>query len=639
METLLTLSSTSFLKLNYLRVTQANHPVYDQEFHDGVNIIRGQNGSGKSTIADFIFFILGGEFDNWKDAAGSCNEVLAEVQTPRGRLSLRREIDGNQEPVLIYFGPISEAIESSAEGWKSFPIRRQTNQESFSQVMFRSMYIPEAKSEGAANVTMHQLLRLCYSDQRTPAQRLFRLEQFDTHSIRGAVGDLICGVNELELYEIELELREQEKELAETQAELHVLQKTLRIDESLATPSRIGTEVQKLKDETIALHDEIDRVEELVEPAEVNAYLEERKIAQAKLVDERNLITTLESSEKNLQFELTEIEEFLGFLGESIEKVHFAEATFETIGSIEFTHCPACGAELDVSKSESHCILCKSPIDVDEAKSRYNMIRLDLEIQTRESRQLIKQKQSERREMLKQLSKLRRDHEKKLSAFNLRFAGSNGPRDAFLATRINRLGHIEAQIEVLLKSLDLAKQIVELEEAKNAKEKRIGSLREKENNLRRLSEIRRPLALSQVSDLVSSILRSDLKRQDEFGDAGSVEIDFRRDSMSVDGQFNFAESSNVFLKNATVFGLFLAAAKDEKFFHPRFVLIDNIEDKGMEEARSHLFQEILVDRVAELEVPFQVIFTTSMMNPILESDKYTIGPQYTNLNRTLNLKD
>ena len=140
-----------------------------------MNIVRGQNGSGKSTISDFIFFILGGEFDSWKDAASQCDEAQAEVETPRGKLTLKRRTIKSQEPILVYFGPMSVASESSLEGWELFPIRRHGGRESFSQVMFRSLLIPEAQSEGAANITMHQVLRLCYSDQRTPATRLFRI--------------------------------------------------------------------------------------------------------------------------------------------------------------------------------------------------------------------------------------------------------------------------------------------------------------------------------------------------------------------------------------------------------------------------------------------------------------------------------
>ena len=79
-------AGAGYLQLNYLRILQGVHVAYEEQFHEGVNIIRGQNGSGKSTIADFIFFILGGEFDGWKDTAGHCDEVQAEIQTPRGKL-------------------------------------------------------------------------------------------------------------------------------------------------------------------------------------------------------------------------------------------------------------------------------------------------------------------------------------------------------------------------------------------------------------------------------------------------------------------------------------------------------------------------------------------------------------------------
>ena len=45
-----------FLKLNRLIVyTLKGGVAYDEYFHEGVNIIRGHNSSGKSTISNFIF--------------------------------------------------------------------------------------------------------------------------------------------------------------------------------------------------------------------------------------------------------------------------------------------------------------------------------------------------------------------------------------------------------------------------------------------------------------------------------------------------------------------------------------------------------------------------------------------------------
>lgn len=626
-----------FLSLKYLRILQGVHIVYEQEFHVGANIIRGQNGSGKSTIADFIFYILGGEFDDWKDAASQCDEVHAEIETSRGCLTLMRRVAGRTEPISVFFGTMTDALENSKERWERFPIRRHAGHESFSQMMFRSMYIPEAKSEGSGNITMHQLLRLCYSDQRTPAPRLFRFEQFDTHAIREAVGDLICGISDYELYEIGLELRERERSLEKINVQLQVLQKAVPGSEGSNLPERIKTEIHALSNEFQTLKNEINRVEELVEQGEVKAYLSARKKEQLKVHKEREKISGLESSEKIIQFELSEIRDYVDFLGEMKERVGYAEATYETIGSIEFTHCPACGEELDMHTPRTHCVVCKSSVNTEKERARYNQIRLDLEIQARESRQLIEQKNSERLELHRQLRRLRQEHERSLSNFNIKYAGANTPRDAFLASRIKRLGQIEVETDFRQKSLEMAEQIAELVQARTELTTMIESLRSRERVVRDESKKRRRDALSLVSKLAAPLLRSDLDRQEEFASADKVEIDFPSDSISVDGLMNFAESSNVFLKNAAVLGLFLAAGRDEKFFHPRFVLIDNIEDKGMEPERSHLFQNILVEKVTELEIPCQLIYTTSMMNPELELDKYTVGPEYTSENRTLTL--
>ena len=626
-----------FLRLNRLRIIQRGRVAYDQLFHEGVNIIRGQNGSGKSTIADFIFFILGGEFKEWKDAARRCDEVQGEIETPRGKLTLKRPITNAQEPVLVYFGPMAGAAESSLEGWEPFPIRRQGGRESFSQVMFRSLLIPEAPSDGAANITMHQLLRLCYSDQRTPATRLYRFEPFDTQNIREAVGDLLCGISGYESYEIGLELRESQKQLDDIATRLLGLQRALQGDQLLDTPELIGSAVDSLKEEWTEIQRQVENVDELVSPGDVKEYLVERRAAQASLIKERKTLETLETTEKNLEFELREIADFVGFLNELMEKLSFAEATFNAMGSIEFTHCPACGQELDPVAASYHCVVCKSPLDLEKEKAHYNQIRLDLEIQTRESGELIQQKEGELDTTRQQLRRLRREHEKNLSAFDLKYAGGNGPREAFLATRINRLGHIDAEIDFLLKSLAIAEENSKLMLEKAALVGRIDILKARNENLRREAQERRPTALSRISQFGAAILRRDLPRQPEFATARSVNINFQNDSISVDGLVNFAESSNVVLKNAAILSLLLAAGTDGKFFHPRFLLIDNVEDKGMEESRSHLFQGLIVEYAAEVKIPCQIIFTTSMMNPNLEVDDFTIGPRYTSENRSLDL--
>ncbi len=91
-------------------VTHTGVVAYDEKFHLGVNIIRGVNSSGKSTIANFIFFILGGDFDNWTTEAIKCREVFAEVNINNAVITLRRYIsEGGNKPMNIFWGPYEES--------------------------------------------------------------------------------------------------------------------------------------------------------------------------------------------------------------------------------------------------------------------------------------------------------------------------------------------------------------------------------------------------------------------------------------------------------------------------------------------------------------------------------------------------
>lgn len=632
------MSMEEFLRLNRLRVMRNGEAVYDELFHEGVNIIRGKNGSGKSTISDFIFFILGGEFDDWKEAASLCGEVQAEIETSKGKVTLKRSTRSKASPVQVFFGSWEKAKDYALEGWQSFPLKRQSSNESFTQVLFRALGIPEAKSDGASNITIHQLLRLCYADQRTPPGRLFRFESFDTQNIREAVGDLICGISGYEIYEANLKLRELDKVFAQVSSRLSGLLKALPPDESLRSSMSIHSAINEINIEREELEREIDEVDSNVKSDDAKEYLKERGVARDEVIKQREKIQAIESKTKNIEYELIEIGEYQSYLLNLIEKLEFSEKTLSAIGAIDFVYCPACGKGLTNNVQEDHCGLCKSKVEHDDEMSRYSQIRVDLEIQLRETRQLLSQKDSEVLDAKKEYRSLKNLHQATLSEYKSKYSGDRGPREAYLAQRTSRVGHINAEIVFLTKSLDIAGEIDSLTKQKNDIQSEINNLKDRKKALERQAGKRRATALTKISDIAVSLLKADFKRQEEFEDSTHVEINFENDAMSVDGRANFAESSNVFLKNTAIFSIFLASGVDEKFFHPRFLLMDNIEDKGMEQERSHLFQRLIVERATEIKAPYQVIFTTSMMNPELELDGYVIGPAYTREEKSLKIK-
>ena len=98
--------------LNRLRIITDNGKIaYDEIFHKGVNIIRGDNSSGKSTITHFIFYVLGGAFNDFVPEARLCSQAIAEVEMNNAIFTIKRDIEkdivGNistQTPLYFYWG-------------------------------------------------------------------------------------------------------------------------------------------------------------------------------------------------------------------------------------------------------------------------------------------------------------------------------------------------------------------------------------------------------------------------------------------------------------------------------------------------------------------------------------------------------
>jgi energy-coupling factor transporter ATP-binding protein EcfA2 len=191
------------LSLTRFTVVANGETVYDETFHKGLNIIRGQNGSGKSTIIELIYYVLGADHIDWKEEALKCDYVLAEIEIDNQTLSLRREINiEGKRPVYIFWGKINDATTTS---WEVYSMKRSAEKESFSQVLFRALDIPDSDSD--VNLTMHQILRIIYTDQLSPVNVLMRPEPFDSIIIREAISKTLMGAYNIQLLIDENELK------------------------------------------------------------------------------------------------------------------------------------------------------------------------------------------------------------------------------------------------------------------------------------------------------------------------------------------------------------------------------------------------------------------------------------------------
>jgi hypothetical protein len=209
------------LWLSRLVVKRGEATVYDEQFHLGVNVVRGENSSGKSTVLNFIFYALGGDLQDWSSVARLCSHVYAETKINGNTVTFRREIStSGQQPMDIFAGEFSEAFEAAQHRWLRYGYKTSESRESFSQAVFRLLDIPEVSSDLSGNITINQIMRLLYADQLSPIEDIFRFQRFDQASLRDTVGRLLCGAYDSRIYDNEERIKSLVKEFDTLSARL-----------------------------------------------------------------------------------------------------------------------------------------------------------------------------------------------------------------------------------------------------------------------------------------------------------------------------------------------------------------------------------------------------------------------------------
>jgi len=619
-------------------VTHTGVIAYDEKFHLGINIIRGVNSSGKSTIANFIFFILGGDFDNWTTEALKCREVFAEVDINNSIITLRRYIGvGGNKPMNIFWGPYEEAVKNAIE-WQTFPYRQTTQTASYTNVLFKALNFPEVKSDADSNITMHQLLRLIYIDQDTPTQNLFRVERFDLPLTRQTIAEVLLGVYDDSLYYQRLNLRTAQKSQEDKKRQFDNLNKMFSKSGTETNLQTIESDIEQTRQE---YSDNEKTILQLRSGNKINTTkntVTNTEIIQQSLSATKSALQSTQQQADQLEIELLDSRQFIKTLQIRVDDLNNSLLTRKVLGELPLTHCPQCLHLLDTNIAEDNCILCKKPLTEGAEKANAKRLLIEMELQIKESQSLFGEKEKRLLDFKGEIAVLQQRARLEQKSLDSAIANTQSTRDDRIDNLLIRKGELTRQLEYLADQIKIVSILnllrSELEELAATIKGLQLDIQEKESKQRANYE----KAMRKIKEYTLQILRSDLDRQTEFTNARTLEVDFIKDAFALDGSNNFSASSKTYFKNAILFAIFFASVELDYFRYPRFILCDNMEDKGMEKVRTQNFQKVITDISKNLKNPHQIIFTTSMINDELNNTPYCIGKDYTSADKSLQMK-
>jgi len=622
-------------------VTDEGKIAYDEKFHRGVNIIHGQNSSGKSTIVRFIFFALGGSYGDFVPEALRCQYVTAEVEINGKVYTLKRYLEKTDNgggvkknaPIYIYFGSMEECEEDKRpEKWKCYGYNMSANKRSFSNVLFELMGLPEMKAD--SNITMHQILRLIYLDQESPLSSLFFFEQFDQTFTRETVAELLMGLYDEKLSDDKLDKIKLEDKIAELKQSIKITRQFLD-DPVKQSPGFLLAQIDQLKKEMDGISEEVRKLREGETQREVQKLEYERM--QGQVAELREQYQQVNDDIERLKADIRDSNYFIHALQKKIEAVDRSIATREYFDKLHLEYCPECLTKIEDNVEEGRCRLCKSPIDNSKGKSQAMRIKLELQFQIRESQKLLECDNDQLKERTAQSVILSRDLKAAQEKYDYAVRNVRSSQDERIDELIQTKGYKEgeiAQFNTLLESAEKYERLVnDLNKAEAEHERLSREIAAKESRIRK----QRMIIEQAITSNGVYLLQHDQDRQAEFRFATDFKMDFGQNIVYLsDRHIKLSASSSFYLKMAARFALFLSSVQESSMMYPRLIFSDNMEDKGMEEDRSRNFQKILVNRLTELGNPdYQVIFATSNIAQELNTTNYTVGEYYTRENKSL----
>lgn len=611
----------NYMAVNRLKLLANGKIALDEELYPGINVLWGSNGSGKSTFLDLIYYALGGNDVGWKEVAQYFERVFLELCLGGDVVTVSRRFDSSMPALEFYWGDLNAAELAPMQQWVSHSPKSTKGQESYSDVLFSLLGWPTIKSDEFNSITMTQILRLIYGDQPSPPTKIFREANFDSERTKSALGDFILGAFNSDLYRLKDLINSLETDLSNYRAEVKAINNFLNNIDGEKTRLEIEGSISKLRDDLNSLHDQLDKID---------VSNEERTLSDNESIrEEFDQLTEdylyVQQEIETLELDLADSAEFINTLQEHLVSLEEATTLRDFLSEVKFDICPSCLTPIHSSEPNT-CHLCKEELTEGSITRHRMRARYELQMQLEESKRI-------RRKRNEELDAKRRERDslqsERASAYSKYISRSSSASSAGRSAREQiflKIGQVEERIKVLHSRFEIVSKLEDLESRVGAISGELAEASERLTSQERSTNYKRASARNAINQEAVWFLRNDLDFQTEFMDAEKVDINFGKEIIAVDGVRRFSDSGHVYLKNSVLLAILAASLNVPDMCMPSFLMLDGIEDKGMEVDRIHALQDNMLEKARQvIESNFQVIFTGTTISESIESNANIIG--------------
>lgn len=585
------------------------------ELKSGVNIIEGENGSGKTTFSSLIYFCLGGNVSFFRKGSEREHRQIIDDNSNYAELSFI--INGKNYVATRYFYKTEIGI-ISEDDVLSLPINRSKEKNfTFSDWILDKLGIKVVdiyQGSEYYKINLYDLMRLFYYDQKTATDKIYKRpdnENFITDSliIRKAIFEILTGNAFEEYYEAIADYRKALSELSTIKALSENFQSLNTEEENLFNGKNtfnLNEELEEFKYQLLRLKTYRGSIKSNLGPAKSKTEAITSKRNEFTRIEE--LLIELKNRKRSISYDYNRVKSLHDNLILEVTHLKKIMTTNEKLNLFSPDTCPYCLKK--AVKEENKCICGNSITDEQFQKFFYTK---------EEYFNILKSKQknietvdnaivSYRTELIELNDKIA-FHNKRLDglkvAINDLLKGRRVEKSIEMQEVNDKIFEVEKVINSINQQIRIEKKREELEQKKSQ-----ASIKLEES--KRTMKLKELESSSSMDDVIKAFNKKyyDLMKV-ALDDCKSARISIN-DYLPVINSGSYTEASSDVPKRLMYFFtlLHLSLIKDIKF--PKFLMIDTPENIGIDDDKLiralKLIEDLGDDNTSEND--YQIILTT-----------------------------